>query len=63
MGHLKTSLARGGAVALSLALIIVQGAGVGSLFASGAFQAATKEPDQVNVADLRMTEDLSLIHI
>lgn len=57
VGHLKTSLARGGAVALSLALIIVQGVGVGSLFASGAFEAATKEPDQVNVADLRMTED------
>ncbi len=30
---------------------------MGSLFASGAFEAATKEPDQVNVADLRMTED------
>ena len=57
VGHLKTSLARGGAVALSLALIIVQGVGVGSLFASGAFEAAKEEPGQVNVADLRMTED------
>ena len=57
VSHFKPGLARGGAAALSLALIIVQGVGVGSLFASGAFEEATKEPDQVNVADLRMTED------
>lgn len=57
ISHWKPGLCRGAAAALSVCLIIVQGVGVGSLFASDAISAANREAGTYDVADLRMTED------
>ena len=57
VSHWKPALCRGGAAAIAVALIIVQGVGVGSLFASNAVKPASSDPEAYDVADLRMTED------